>query len=76
MVILFRDLELELSSEPLKGLQIFSEEKYIGPNGGVAFSFDLYDMFSPFFNDKNALKYQFGRKQVDYNFGKGIEIIK
>lgn len=76
MVILFRDLDLELSSGPLNGLKIFSEEKYLGPNGGVNFSFDLYDMFSPFFNDKNALNYQFGRQQVDYGFGEGIEIIK
>lgn len=76
MVILFRDLEFELGSEPLIHLEIFSEEKYIGSNGGVRFSFSLYSMFSPFFNDKIALSYQFGRQQVDNNFGKGIEIIK
>ncbi|MCZ6156954.1 hypothetical protein O6B72_09055 [Campylobacter ureolyticus] len=76
MVILFRDLELELGSEPLNGLKIFSEEKYTGSNGGVNFSFSLYDMFSPFFTDKNFLNYQFGRQQVDYGFGNGIEIIK
>ena len=76
MVILFRDLELELGSEPLNGLKIFSEEKYTGSNGGVNFLFSLYDMFSPFFTDKNFLNYQFGRQQVDYGFGKGIEIIK
>ena len=76
MVILFRNLEFELGSEPLSHLEIFSEEKYTGPNGGVRFSFSLYSMFSPFFNDKIALNYQFGRQQSDYGSGKDIEIIK
>lgn len=76
MVILFRDLEFELGSEPLSRLEIFSEEKYTGSNGGVRFSFSLYSMFSSFFNDKIALNYQFGRQQSDYGSGKDIEIIK
>ena len=74
MVILFRDLDLKLVSEPFRGLNIYSGASYVGPNGGVSFSFSIYDMFSPFFKDKVSLKYQFMRKQVDY--GKGIEIIK